>query len=214
MDEEKKQNLKEVIEWIICIIIAVILALVVRHYVFTPTVVSQVSMKSTLNPGDRLILNRWSITIGAEIERGDIITFEAPSNTSTSTVKYDKDNPVAEYSYEPGNIFSKFVYYVLEFNKTSYIKRVIGVAGDHILIEDGKVYLNGEELEEDYLADGVETERTGQFYDITVPEGYVFVMGDNRTQSVDSRVFGCIPVDKIEGKVWIRFWPFSEFGSV
>lgn len=214
MDTERKNNIKEIVEWIMCIVIAVVLALLVRHYIFTPTVVRQVSMKPNLEQGDRLILNRWAITTKQEIKRGDIITFEAPSVVDAEEVVFDKDNPVAEYSYEPSNIFSKFAYYVLEFSKTSYIKRVIGVAGDHILIKNGKVYLNGELLEEEYLAEGVYTERTGAFYDITVPEGYIFAMGDNRMQSVDCRVFGCIPLEKIESKVAFRFWPLEKFGNV
>ena len=214
MDTEKKENLKEVIEWIICILIAVVLALLVRHYIFTPTVVRQVSMKSTLEQGDRLILDRWSITTKKEINRGDIITFEAPSVKTITSKDYNKNNPVAIYSNEPKGIFSRFVYYILESTKTSYIKRVIGVAGDHILIENGKVYLNEEELEEEYLAPGVYTSRTGVFYDVIVPEGYVFAMGDNRTESQDCRSFGCIPLNKIESRVAIRFWPFDKFGSV
>lgn len=214
MDTEKKQNLKEVIEWIACIVIAVILALLVRHYVFTPTVVNMRSMKPTLTEGDRLILNRWCITTNEEIKRGDIITFEAPSKTEKEEVTFNRENPVAEYSNEPSNIFSRFVYYVLEFNKTSYIKRVIGVGGDHIQISNGRVYLNGEILQEDYLADDVRTERMGAFYDINVPQGYIFAMGDNRAESKDCRIFGCIPIEKVESKVEIRFWPFSKFGKV
>ena len=92
-------------------------------------------------------------------------------------------------------------------------KRIIGVAGDHIKIEDGKVYLNGEELNEPYLREGIITDG-GTFNEVTVPEGCVFVMGDNRPHSTDSRSFGCIPVNKIESKVWIRFWPFNKFGKV
>ncbi len=133
---EDKSNIKEVIEWILCIIIAVILALVVRHYVFTPTAVRQVSMKPTLIENDRLFLNRWSITRKEELKRGDIITFEAPSDTDIKVGQISMDNPVAIYNNNPNSIFSKFVYYVLEIGKESYIKRVIGVAGDHILIED------------------------------------------------------------------------------
>lgn len=214
MDIEKKENLKEIIEWIICILIAVILALLVRHYVFTPTVVRQVSMKPTLQQGDRLILNRWSMTTNKELKRGEIITFEAPSVKTVTAKDFDKDNPVAIYSNEPKGLFSKFVYYVLESTKTSYIKRVIGVAGDHILIDDGKVYLNGEELDEEYLKDDVYTSRTGLFYDITVPDGYIFAMGDNRSESQDCRSFGCIPINKVESKVAIRFWPFDKFGEI
>lgn len=213
MNTEKKENLKEVIEWIICIIVAVILALLVRHFIFTPTVVKQESMRTTLEPGDRLILDRLSITMHKEIKRGDIITFEAPSVRILSALQITPDNPVAIYNNEPTNIFSKFTYYVLEWDKESYIKRVIGVAGDHIQIKDGKVYLNGVEQEEEYLREGIET--TSEVYDdIIVPEGYVFAMGDNRTKSTDCRAFGCIPIEKIESKVLTRFWPFSKFGKI
>ena len=214
MDIEKKENLKEVVEWIICILIAVILALMVRHFVFTPTVVRQVSMKPTLQPGDRLILNRWSMTTKQEIKRGEIITFEAPSVKTITARDFDANNPVAIYSNEPKKLFSKFIYYVLEYTKTSYIKRVIGIAGDHIVIKDGNVYLNGELLKEEYLPDNVYTASTGLFSDFTVPEGYVFAMGDNRGESQDCRAFGCIPIEKIESKVSIRFWPFEKFGSL
>lgn len=215
MDTEKRENMKEVIEWIICIVIAVILALLVRHFIGTPTVVRQGSMETTLIQGDRLILNRWAITTHQEIKRGEIITFEAPSVTLTTN--FNPDMPVAIYNNEPTNIFSKFIYYVLEMNKRSYIKRVIAVAGDHILIENGKVYLNGEELKEDYLQEGMETDNMqGQavFTDLTVPEGYVFAMGDNREGSQDCRMFGCVPIEKIESKVVMRFWPFNKFGKV
>lgn len=214
MDIEKRDNLKEVIEWILCIVIAVILALLVRHYVFTPTVVRQVSMKPTMKEYDRLILDRWSITTKKEINRGDIITFEAPSLDKKTMASLDNSDPTAKYNNEPKGIFSKFLYYVLESTKSSYIKRVIGVAGDRILIKDGKVFLNGEELKEDYLVDGLKTERAGAIYDFTVPEGYIFAMGDNRAESMDCRAFGCIPLEKVESKVWIRFWPFDKFGSV
>lgn len=78
----------------------------------------------------------------------------------------------------------------------------------------GNVYLNGELLDEEYLAEDVYTKRSGVFYDLTVPKGYVFAMGDNREESKDCRMFGCIPVSKIESKVLIRFWPFSKFGKV
>ena len=171
-------------------------------------------MKPTLQQGDRLILDRWSITTNKEIKRGDIITFEAPSQLDSNFIEFDPENPVAIYANEPTNIFSKFIYYVLEFNKTSYIKRVIGVGGDKILIKEGVVYVNGEKQEEPYLSSSVKTERTGVFYDLTVPEGYVFAMGDNRTQSIDCRVFGCVPLEKVESKVFIRFWSFGKFGKV
>lgn len=213
MEEEKINRLKEAIEWILCIVIALVIAILFRYYIGTPTIVKQPSMYNTLEEGQRLILSRWTRTVKGTYKRGDIITFEAPSQTQMSTFDVDMNNPVAIYDYKPKGIFAKFSYYVLEFNKTSYIKRVIGVAGDHIKIESGKVYLNGQELNEPYLRDGIKTEQK-VFTDIIVPENCVFVMGDNRPQSMDSRSFGCIPLEKVESKVVIRFWPLNKFGKV
>ena len=215
--EQSKINpkLKEALEWLYCIIIAVVLALLVRYYLGTPTVVKQPSMYPTLKQNQRLILNRWVRTTKKMPERGDIITFEAPSKSYVAAYEADLSNPVAVYENEPQGIWNKFMYYVLEINKTSYIKRVVGLPGDHIEIKDNKVYVNGEEYEEPYLAEGVITQSlAGAFTDIIVPENTVFVMGDNRGQSTDSRRFGCIPLEKIESKVLIRFWPFDVFGKV
>ena len=151
MEEKADSKIKDILEWAYCIIIAVVLALLFRYYIGTPTIVKQPSMYNTLEEGQRLILSRWTRTVKGTYKRGDIITFEAPSQTQMSTFDVDMNNPVAIYDYKPKGIFAKFSYYVLEFNKTSYIKRVIGVAGDHIKIESGKVYLNGQELNEPYL---------------------------------------------------------------
>ena len=213
MEEKANSKIKDTLEWAYCIIIAVVLALLFRYYIGTPTIVKQPSMYNTLEEGQRLILSRWTTTVKGTYKRGDIRTFEAPSQTQMSTFDVDMNNPVAIYDYKPKGIFAKFSYYVLEFNKTSYIKRVIGVAGDHIKIESGKVYLNGQELNEPYLRDGIKTEQK-VFTDIIVPENCVFVMGDNRPQSMDSRSFGCIPLEKVESKVVIRFWPLNKFGKV
>lgn len=210
------EKTKNIIEWIECIVIAVILALLIRYFVGTPTVVQMESMYPTLEQNQRLILNRWSRTMKETPKRGDIITFEQPSDTYVSPEEANYENPVASYDNEPTNIFSKFTYYVLEWGKTSYIKRVVGLPGEHVKIENGKVYINGVELDESaYLNDSVYTDSYGGVYtDITVPEGYIFAMGDNRTKSADCRRFGCIPINKIEGKVAIRFWPLNKFGPV
>ena len=79
--------------------------------------------------------------------------------------------------------------------------------------ENGKVYVNGVEFQEDYLQPDVVTE-SSIFNDFIVPEGYIFAMGDNRTKSTDCRVLGCIPINKIEGIVSFRFWPLSNFGKI
>lgn len=207
------EKAKDIIEWIICILVALILALLIRYFIGTPTVVKMTSMKPTLLPEQRLILNRWTRTTNKMPERGDIVTLEAPSKKLAT----DTSNVVAVYDNEPTNWFSKFVYYFLEIGKESYIKRVIALPGEHLEIKDGKVYINGEELDEPYLQDNVVTQagtEQNPYYDLIVPENCVFVMGDNRSGSTDSRSFGCVPLDKLEGTVWIRFWPLNLFGKI
>ena len=208
------EKTKDIIEWIVCILVALILALLIRYFIGTPTVVKQSSMKPTLIENQRLILNRWTRTTNKMPERWDIITLEAPSEKYV--YDYDENNVIARYENEPTNWFNKFVYYFLEIGKESYIKRVIALPGEHLEIKDGKVYINGEELDEPYLQEGVVTtvDSNQPYYDLVVPENCVFVMGDNRTASTDSRAFGCIPLEKLEGTVWIRFWPLNLFGKV
>ena len=216
MNEEKKAKIKDIIEWIYCIIIAVVLALLVKYFLGTPTIVKQTSMVPTFQPNDRLILNRLYRTLKTTPQRGDIITFEAPTIANSTGEKVDLENPVAKYTKKTNGLVSKFFYNVVEITKKSYIKRVIGLPGDHVEIKDGSVYINGEKLEEDYLSSDVKTESVngGQYLDIIVPEKTVFVMGDNRPDSIDSRKFGCIPYEKIEGKIVLRFWPLNKFGTV
>ena len=207
-------KVKNILEWIYCIIIAVVIAILIKYFVGTPTIVKQTSMWPTLEQNDRLILNRLPRTFGKMPERGDIITFEAPSNNATGLTAEEIDNPIAKYDNEPTTWWGKFTYHVLEIGKESYIKRVIALPGEHVEIKDGKVYINGEELDEPYLTDDVITEPTGVLNDFIVPENTVFAMGDNREGSKDCRAFGCIPLERIESKVVIRFWPLNKFGKV
>ncbi len=210
-----KPQVKEALEWVYCIIIAVVLALLFRYYIGTPTIVRQISMEPTLKQNQRLWLNRIDRTMKKLPERGQIITFEAPSKKTLSEEDVENDGPIAKYEEEPTNIFGKFIYYVLEIGKESYIKRTIGLPGDHIQIKDGKVYVNGEEQEEAYLQAGIMTStKLEGMSDFVVPENYIFAMGDNRNHSMDCRDFGCIPLEKIESKVAIRIWPLNLWGKV
>jgi signal peptidase I len=99
-----------------------------------------------------------------------------------------------------------------------FIKRVIGVPGDTIMIKDGKIYINGEILNESsYLSESVITNGGSYIHEgqsISIPEGEYFVSGDNRPNSSDSREFGPISKDRIKGKAWIVYFPFSEFRFV
>ena len=206
------EKVKDIMEWIYCIIIALVLALLFRYFIATPTIVQQRSMYPTLKNNDRLILDRTFRITHKKPQIGDIVTFEAPSR-DYEKYNADQTNPVAIYNNEPTNIFEKFVYYCLETTKKSYIKRVIALEGDHVKIENNIVYVNGNPLEEEYLSDDVVTE-SSVFYDFIVPEGYFFAMGDNRTKSTDCRSIGCIPFEKLEGIVRFRFWPANEFGKI
>ena len=206
---------KNILEWVYCILIAIVIAVLIRFFIGTPTVVKQTSMYPTLKQDQRLWLNRWSRTWHEMPKRGEIITFEAPSTSYISSDEADIQNPIAKYENEPKSLFGKFTYHVLEINKVSFIKRVIGLPGEHVKIENGKVYINDNELQEDYLNEEVYTDALeGAFIDIVVPENCIFAMGDNRPQSTDSRRFGCVPLDKIESKVAFRFWPLNTFGGV
>ena len=216
-EENKKkihmsEKTRNILEWVLCIVIAIVLTLVFRYYIATPTVVKQVSMYPTLQSDQRLIVKRTFRITKKMPERGDIVTFEAPTHTYSSGTA-DQSNPVAIYMEEDKGLMSNFIYNVLEITKRSYIKRVIGLPGEHIEIKDEKVYINGEEFKENYLSSDVVTV-SEIFTDFIVPEGYLFCMGDNRMKSTDCRSFGCIPYDKLEGIVICRFWPLSEFGSV
>ena len=207
------EKTKDILEWVYCILIALVLAMLFRYFIGTPTIVKQVSMYPTLVQDERLWLNRWGRTTKTLPERGQIITFEEPAKITYTETEIDESNPVAKYDEKTG--FRWFVNNFLEIGKRSYIKRVIALPGEHVQIKDGKVYINDQELDEPYLQDGIVTDVVGAgFDDFTVPENCVFAMGDNRNHSTDCRAFGCIPLEKIESTVAIRIWPLNKWGHV
>ena len=95
---------------------------------------------------------------------------------------------------------------------TPFIKRVIAVADDEIELREGEVFINGVQLEESYLYEGEGTVSTGGQSTWLVPKDQLFVMGDHRNNSADSRVFGPIEKGQVVGRAWLRYWPFSTFG--
>ena len=208
--------LKEIIEWVLCLLVATIIALVIKYYIGTPTKVEGSSMEPTLYDSQRLWVNRWGRTTGKLPERGDIVIVEAPTQTRIiDKENVDMSNPIAKYENKSQGLWNKFLYNVLEVGKISYIKRVIALPGEHVQIKDGYVYINGERLQEDYLPAGIVTDTEKAIYDdFIVPENAIFAMGDNRPQSTDCRVFGCIPLEKIESTLSFRFWPLNQFGKV
>ena len=206
------EKTKEILEWVYCVVIALVLAMLFRYFIGTPTIVKQVSMNPTLIQDERLWLNRWGRTTKTLPKRGQIITFEEPAKVTYAVSEVDLNNPIAKY--EEKNAFQWFVNNFLEIGKRSYIKRVIALPNEQVEIKDGKVYINDEVLEEPYLQHGIVTDASEGFDKFTVPENCVFAMGDNRSHSTDCRAFGCIPLEKIESTVSIRIWPISKWGKV
>lgn len=201
-----KAILREIFEWVLCLVIAYLLYLIINFFVGTVSGVKQLSMVPTTNDGDRLIISR-PILFNRDLKYGDIVTFEAPLEDDLEK----NDNNIASYVEKTG--IDSFFYNFMGMGKSSYVKRVIGLPGDHIVIgDDGFVYRNGEKLNEPYLNE----QRTNKdnYNDVVVPAGTVFMMGDNRLSSKDSRFFGCVPMEKINGYVVIRVWPLNKIGKL
>ena len=201
--------LNKILEWSLCVLLAIIMALVIRYYIVTPSKVNQSSMIPTLQENERVIVSRIQRLTKKDYVRGQIIVFQAPSNK----VKLNLYNPIANYKSTLNGFVENFIYNVLELNKKTYVKRIIGIAGDRVQIKDGKVYINGEVVEENYLPYGTATQN-GIYNNIIVPDGCVYVLGDNRKESMDSRKFGCIPINKIDGIVQFRYWPLNKLGKI
>ncbi|GAE01071.1 signal peptidase I [Clostridium botulinum B str. Osaka05] len=200
---DKKKVIKEIKSWIFSILGAILIAGLVNSKVFAKVQVQQSSMENTLFTNQQLIVDKLSYNF-VEPKKGDIIIFH--ENKEKGTIAEDTLEMV-------DNIISKF-----NNNKTDIeeddrlIKRVIGVPGDEVDIKDGYLYLNGKKLEETY-ANGETISREFKL-PIKIPENKLFVLGDNRMVSKDSRMFGLIDYKQVEGKAIYRVYPFNHVGKV
>ena len=169
--------MKNVLEWVKEIVIAVIIAAIILTFI-KPIVVRQSSMEPTFYSGDYIFISKQAYHLFGEPERGDVIVFR--------TDMKDENN-----------------------KDKNLIKRIIGLPGDTVEIIGGYVYLDGKLIDEPYLNEqGI----SGEMAEVTVPDGKLFVMGDNRGVSQDSRdvLIGCIDEDQILGKVFVRLYPFNR----
>ncbi|MEM7092915.1 MAG: signal peptidase I [Actinomycetota bacterium] len=179
-------------EWGPVLLAAVVIAVAVRLVLVQAYHIPSLSMAPTLEEGDRVIVNRLSYRFG-EIERGQVVVFGTPPNQPS-----DADD---------------------------LIKRVIGLPGETVTFRDGQVFVDELLVEEPYLAQQNSSfprsiaipgcaQETPEPDRCVVPEGFVFVMGDNRTGSQDSRAFGPVDTDTVVGRAFLRVWPFSSFGRL
>ena len=174
--------MKEVIDWSLHILIAVIVGLLIVRFVAQITIVNKTSMLPTLQHGNVLIVEKISHKLG-KLHRGDIVTIN---------------------DIEVGG------------EKEIIVKRVIALENDTVEIKDGKVYVNNKRLEEKYTNGDTTLEVDPKYSKLTVPKGYIYVLGDNRLpgQSLDSRTVGPVKIKQIRGKVIFRLLPLNKFGKV
>ncbi len=178
--------MKNFLEMVGFVLIALVCALGIRLFVAEPFIIPSSSMTDTLEIGDRLIGEKVTYRT-SEPQVGDIVTFTDPEDSSLTL-----------------------------------IKRVIATAGQTVNLVDGKVYVDGVELSEPYTEGKPSYPLDGHSsllaenlsYPYTVPEGCIWVMGDNRTNSQDSRYFGAIPVSSVTSKAVFVFWPPEHIGSL
>lgn len=174
--------LRELIE---TLVLTLIIFFVVQNFVAQPFEVEMQSMEQTLEPGHYVLVDKLTPHVDA-YHRGDIVVFTPPADWGRGT--------------------------------TPFIKRVIGEGGDTVEVRpDGLVSVNGLAIDEPYVyidADGSpqKTRVGGDQASWTIPDGELFLMGDHRGDSIDSRVFGPVRVDQVIGRAWLRYWPITEFG--
>ena len=179
---------KEIFEWVACFAVAIIIALLIKNFVFTLVKVDGASMNPTLSDGDRLFTR---VMFYNEPKQGDIVIFNPP--ISATNKKPNED--------------------------IAYVKRVIATEGQVVDInENGEVMVDGKVLKEDYISEKINLGlrySTGVVdFPFKVPKNTVFVLGDNRNNSHDSRSadIGAVPIDNIIGKAEFRIWPLGQFG--
>jgi len=185
----------------ILILVALVIAVLIKTFLIQVFSIPSDSMLPTLQRGDRVMVNKLAYRFG-EPARGDLIVFDDPRVQS-----------------DDGSIVGSVVRHIAESlgissPRNAVIKRVIGLAGETVEVIDQTVYVDGVVLEEPYVAaeNWVGVLDYGPF---TVPEGHVFVMGDNRNESTDSRMgLGPIPEDSIVGRAFVRVWPIKRWGGL
>jgi len=198
-DKRQPGLLAVVRETVVLVALAILLAVVFKTFLVAAFYIPSGSMESTLNVSDRVLVEKVSYRFG-DVQDGDVVVFVhddlglEPSGSS---------NPVARFFSSLGQAIG-----LVPPSDRDFIKRVVGVPGDEITC-DGHLQRNGKPVDEPYLDPGVTTEGCKP---MTVPAGKLYVMGDNRTNSQDSRSFGVIDRSDVVGRAFVRIWPLTHVG--
>jgi signal peptidase I len=199
--EKRRQRRKKRSFWAelpILVLVALVVAIIIKTFFFQAFYIPSGSMIPTLEINDRVLVNKLSYRFGA-IERGDILVFDSPEAIDV------------ERSF-PARVFRSIGEATgLTSPDTVLIKRVIGLPGETVAIVDNQIYVNGNPIAEPYLQDGVAMR---DFEEVAIPADHVFMMGDNRNQSRDSRFFGPIPREDIVGRAFVTVWPPGAWGGL
>lgn len=201
--------------WDIPVTIAIALGVVllITTFVVKPFSIPSGSMENTLQIGDRVLVNRMVYRF-RDIERGDVVVFNGSGSFVPAQVVPDRD-PITGALVWVGQSFG-----LVAPDSTDFIKRVIGVGGDRVTCcdEQGRILVNGKPIEEDYLFPG--DAPSLQPFDVEVPEGTLWVMGDHRSASADSRAHlgdpggGFVPVDSVVGRAMTVVWPLTRISNI
>jgi len=184
------------VETILLVVAAIVLAVILRTFLAEAFRIPSSSMEPQLNVGDRVIVSRTAYKLH-DPRRGDVVVFDCPPAAGCT----DPPKP---------NLLVRGVHTVMEAvllrepQPEEYIKRVIGLPGETVEGRDGLVWINGKPLDEPYLPVGT---RTSDFGPVVVEPERLWLMGDNRGNSSDSRVFGQVDQDTIVGRAILRVWP-------
>jgi len=185
------------------LLLALVIFLAVRLFVANFRVEGE-SMAQSLDNGQMLLVNANAY----HVDLNRILNILPGEDTSDANLLWTFGPP------ERGDIV---VFNPPEDSEKPYIKRVIGLAGDRITFDNGGVLVNGEAIAEPYIAADVQTRcaaRNDEACDLVVPDDQVYLMGDNRERSQDSRAFGAVPIESIIGKAWLSYWPLGDIGPI
>jgi signal peptidase I len=196
-------------ETVLLLVVAVGLAVTLQAYAVKPYKIPSGSMEPTLHVGDRVLVNRFAHRIlGQDPKVGDIVVFNPPAGAD------DSSSPKCGNSGQGGGTQTPCGQPTAEKSSQSFIKRVVAVGGDRLAISDGHAIRNGRQADEPFAAPCGSDPSTCDFpHAIVVPKGDVFLMGDNRGDSDDSRFWGPVPVSWVVGKAFATYWPPSRIGG-